>query len=74
MEKAKQLEKYKLNPEDWESISLVDAKMKAETVVSLFLILENTLASCISPEESELIDSTKTKLLEYLDKNFINNK
>jgi len=71
MNKSKELEKYQINQEDWKNINLVNMKMKAESVVSLFLVLENTLAPHISPVESEMIKNTKTHLLEYLDKYFI---
>ena len=41
MNKSKELEKYRINEQDWENINLVQMKMKAESVVSLFLVLEN---------------------------------
>lgn len=72
MNNSKKLEKYQINQEDWENIDLVNMKMKAESVVSLFLILENILAPHISPFESEMIENTKTHILEYLDKHFVN--
>ena len=68
------MEKYTIKSDDWSDISLVDIKMKAQSVVSLFIILENTLAPHITPEETELIEDTKNKLLSYLDKTFIDNK
>ncbi len=72
MNKSKELEKYQINQQDWENIDLVNMKMKAESVVSLFLVIENTLAPHISPVESEMIDNTKKHLLKYLDEHFIN--
>jgi hypothetical protein len=41
--------------------------MQAQSVISLFGVLGNTLAEIISPEETELIDETEAKLLKYLD-------
>ena len=73
MNKSKELEKYQINQQDWKNIDLVNMKMKAESVVSLFLVLENTLAPHISPVESEMIDKTKNAILKYLDNSFIDN-
>ena len=72
--KAKDLAKYQIKQEDWDNVNLVEIKMKAESVVSLFVVLENILATHISPEESEMIDKTKNHLLKYLDDFFINGK
>lgn len=72
MNKSKELEKYEIKKEDWDNINLVQMKMKAESVVSIFLVLENTLAPHISPVESEMIEKTKNHLLKYLDDCFIN--
>lgn len=71
---AKDLAKYQIKQEDWDNVNLVEMKMKAESVVSLFVVLENILAPHISPEESEMIDKTKNHLLNYLDEFFINGK
>lgn len=67
------LEKYKINLDDWDNMQIVDMKMKAETIISCFICIENTLAPHISPKESEIIQKTKECLLSYLDKYFINN-
>lgn len=73
MEKSKELAKYQIENEDWKNINLVDLKMKAENVVSLFVTLRNVLAPIATPEESELIEKTKQTLLNYLD-GFIQNE
>jgi len=73
MSKSKELEKYQINEQDWNNINLVQMKMKAESVVSLFLVLENTLAPHISPVESGMIEKTKSAILKYLDNSFIDN-
>jgi len=65
------LEKFTIKQEDWTNINLVDIKMKAQNVVCLFTVLENTLAPHITPSETELIESTRNNLLNYLDENFI---
>jgi len=72
IDNSKLLEKYQINPQDWRNMDVVKIKMKAESVVSLFLILENTLAPHITPVESEMIESTKTHLLNYLEESFLN--
>jgi hypothetical protein len=71
MEKSELVKKYKIKDKDWKNITLVEIKLKAQTVVALFIAIENTMASCISPVQSELIDNTKKELLTYLDENFI---
>lgn len=68
------LEKFTIKQEDWTNINLVDIKMKAQNVVCLFTVLENTLAPHITPSETELIESTRNNLLNYLDKHFISSK
>ena len=65
------LKKYQTSLEDWNTPNLAEMKIVAESVVSTFLILENTLAPFISPEELEVIDKAKTHILNYLDKHFI---
>jgi hypothetical protein len=72
MKNSEQILKYEVSPDDWKNMNIVDMKIKAETITALFIAIENTLAPHISPEESELINATKDKLLSYLDKYFIN--
>ena len=70
------IDKYTLQDSDWgsEELDKVATKIKAETIVILFRAIENTLCELISPEESEFIDSTREKLLKYIDDNFLNIK
>jgi len=68
MKNSERIKKYELAKSDWSNMAIVDMKMKAETITALFIAIENTLAPHISPEESELINATKSKLLDYLDK------
>lgn len=72
MSKMKELlEKLTIKEEDWTSMNLVNMKTKAQSVVCLFTVLENTLAPHITPSETELIANTRNKLLTYLDEHFI---
>jgi uncharacterized protein YxjI len=63
--------KYNILDNDWDNMQVVDAKMTAQTVVGLFIALENTLASKIDPYLGENIDNVKSEILTYLDTYFI---
>lgn len=65
---SEKLKKYTVTDEDWAGdFGIVELKMQAQSVISLFGVLGNTLAEIISPAETELIDETESKLLKYLD-------
>lgn len=67
------LKKYELQDTDWKicNVDKVDIKIKIQTIISSFMIIDNTLCELISPEESELIYNTRDKLVEYLECNFL---
>jgi len=59
--------KYEVKPGDWSNIEKVKLSIKAQSINCLFNVIENTLASCVTPEEIEDIAICKSKLLTYLD-------
>ena len=65
------VKKYEIQKEDWEDINLVDVKMKLQTVMALFLAIENTLAELVTPAESDLLENTRDEILKYIEENFI---
>ena len=65
------INKYRLLDNDWDSMGIVDAKMTAQTVVGLFIALQNNLSSKIDPDLNKNIHDLKNEILTYLDKYFI---
>ena len=67
------LEKYKLTDEDFNTETfnsdLIQMKKDAQTTISAFIIIENTLTYS-SPEESEIMDKTLDHLLECIKNNY----
>ncbi len=68
MKQIELLKKYQIKDDEWEDMPIVDLKIKAENIIHLFSLLENSMASIASPKEIKLIYDTQKKLLSYIDK------
>jgi len=60
--------------DDEQKERLMDYKFICQSIVCQFITLENTLAHCVSPEESEMIDKTMNKLLKYMKRLYSDDK
>ncbi len=66
------LNQYYIIESDFKNLRLVEAKMKAESIIGLFIALENIIAPIANPEIADDVAATKHKLLNYIDEYFIN--
>jgi hypothetical protein len=67
MKNTKLLPLYEIQVEDWSNMTLVEMKMKAESIVSLFMVMENISAPHITPVESDAMRNARDRILRCFD-------
>jgi hypothetical protein len=76
MTEIEKLAKYALQNADWteKGMDYVEMKIKAQTIVGLFVALRNTLAPHVTPDLFEKVNDLEDELLEYIDETFLDSK
>jgi len=60
-------DKYELLLDDWNNMSNVELKMKAQSIIASFIIIKNTISSISDPDLTQNIDNQEKEILKYID-------